>query len=312
MNRVQNLGSLSQIPLKRQNATLHLNQNSQPPSLVSQSLVPETEIVPSQTPFPQNGEDVEEKNLHSLDSSLQVTSAQASTSTTTTSNVKVKVPGEKKETIIDFEDDVLRRIKKEMGLMKFLPLSVGKLVDLWWKPFELEFVPGRQDMHGNQLLNVHVQVLYDTCPFMTNPFGKDISVAFRTDATEIERLAYLYSGIKDEMEGRSYIKNFCEWRNMMIDKFGYDESISGNESEFAKAIFDEVFKTPIRDVPSTFQVFFTKKTSSTIILPAGCPHAINRNSIGITTSNGFRFEYRARVFLLHQIEVEDIDEGKEE
>lgn len=216
----------------------------------------------------------------------------------------------KRDQTIDLQDDVLRRIKREMGVTKFLPISSGKLVDLWWRPVELETVMGRTKT-GDSPLNIHVQILVDTSPYWCNPCGDEISLAFRTDPREIALLCYLFARVNACISCIS-ILDFQKWLIEMAKalSFNADKEEDLYCSKFACDLFEAIFKTT-NAIPEMFKLYISKRTSTSIILPEECSHDYNMNSIGITTPNGFRYEYRSRLFIMNKRERESLDEDVE-
>lgn len=206
---------------------------------------------------------------------------------------------------IDVVEDVMRRIKKEMGMFKFVPLSTGRLQDLWWTPTQLDLIEKSRGATGQPSMNLHCQILMDSCPNMMNPYAKHMEVVFRTDINEVLKLSYLFDSVLRELHSEKRL-TYNSWLRLQRQMQRYsDEDLTAS---FAKKVTDGVLSQACTRVPNTFKVFFCKKPTSSYIFPAGCIQGENRNSIGATASTGFKYEYRSRIFIVDVLEIEDIDD----
>ena len=203
---------------------------------------------------------------------------------------------------VDVVKDVLKKCKKESGEYSFLPLSSGRMVDVWLKPIQCEIEKAAEGKADKMSLTC--KILIDSCPNMLNPDGKRFIIKFRSDAEEIMKICYLMDRFSRELHSER-IFSFAEFRKMVPSVL--ENSCDLTEQEFAKQTFDYVNSQVTTRVPSSFQTFICKKPSFNYELPPSVM-MINRNSLQCIAHTGFKYEYRIRLFICDKIDEEEIEE----
>lgn len=215
----------------------------------------------------------------------------------------------KSVTQIDVNEDVFRRIRKEMGLFKFIPLSTGKLCDLWWRPTQISLVERSKGL-SPQMLNIHTEILLDTAPNLITPVSRTCEVVFRTDIEEILKISFLIDRFQKELHSEKLIK-YENWIREMARRFRL-ESLTDYTAVFAKQVLEYVMSLVITRVPKSFHLFLCKKPTWEYIFPTGCISGENRNSIACSSPSGFKYEYRCRLFICDIPEVEELGDDEED
>lgn len=208
-------------------------------------------------------------------------------------------------TLIDVTEDVFKRIRKEMGLFKFIPLSTGKLQDLWWRPTQVSLVERSKGL-SPQMLNVHTEILIDSCPNLIAPITKNMEAVFRTDVEELLTIAFLIDRIMKELHSEKIIK-YDVWMHEMCKRFRCEDPANPNPI-FAKQVMEFIMGLACTRVPKTFQLFLCKKPTWTYVFPSGCSYGENRNSIPREAPSGFKYEYRGRFFICDVPEIEELSD----
>ena len=203
-------------------------------------------------------------------------------------------------TPIDITTDVMRRIQKDMGMYKFIPLSTGRLADLWWRPVEVNFAE-RARSTGMISLNLSVQILIDSSPKMMNPSGANMKVTFRSDPSEILKISFLMDRMLKELHSEKVL-SYEKWYQNVVAKFRLSEC--SGEADFAKKVMDSVLSQAITRVPNSFQLFLCKKPNTKFSLPEGCSLGENMNSITCSTTTDFKYDFRIRFFVVEKFEKE--------
>ena len=219
---------------------------------------------------------------------------------------------EKKKVVptqIDVYQDVFKRIRKEMGMYKYVPLSTSKMQDLWWQPTLVTLVEKSKSM-SPQFLNIHTNIILDSAPNIMIPTGRNLEAVFRSDVAEVLTIAFLIDRFLKELHSEKVI-TYDMWFRDMARKFRLDDP-NMPSPVFAKNVLENSMSQAITRVPKTFQLFLCKKPTWSYIFPSGCASGENRNSVTRVADSGFKYEYRVRLFIIDVPSYEELPDDEED
>lgn len=197
----------------------------------------------------------------------------------------------KKMTEINVEKEIIQRLKKEAGGYNYIPLSTGKLSDIWWRPIRAEFFE-RVRGTGMPMCVIFTQIFIDS---PSAYYDCDHYIAFKGDAEEVLKISFLLHTYVKEINGTERLE-YDQWKSIMMKGMDYEKF--GSDAEFAVKVFTCVMRTVNEKLPEWCRVFFMKKPSTRYIFPPEANVQRNLNSIACTASTtGFKFEYRSRLLM---------------
>lgn len=232
-----------------------------------------------------------------------VTEVEEKTGAATSSETK------KKKLEFDVVKEILGRIKKDNGGFNFVPLSTGKLIDVWFTPTSVMIDKKKSGDYSKMIM--YCQLLIDTCPMMAYPSAKEFTVAFRSDPREIIRIALLFYNFHRSLSGQTTMdeRTFNETMRVEMEKAG-TPFCELEEPEFSKFIFDWVYLFLTESPNLQGKYYFCKKPTSKYVFPP-CVMVQNKNSFSCAASTGFEYEYRIRQFVCDEIEKEELGDEEE-
>lgn len=204
---------------------------------------------------------------------------------------------------IDIAKDVILRLKKEGGSFNYVPLSIGRLNDLWWRPVSARVY---ERVRGATLpvVVLEVQFFIDAPGDVISHQDREMTISFKSSAIETMKIAYLYHFIKRELHSERRM-SYDEWYRFFAAKFRIEDSTS--EAAFAVNVMNYVLDEAITRVPGSFGVFLQKKASAKVTYPPDCIREHNYNSLPCEAASGFKFEIRARLFVCSPVEAKQQD-----
>lgn len=215
----------------------------------------------------------------------------------------------KKKLEFDVVKEILGKIKKDNGGFNFIPLSTGKLIDVWFTPTSVMIDKKKNGDYSKMIMYCHL--LIDTCPMMAYPSSKEFTVAFRSDPREIIRICLLFLNFHRSLNGEITMdeRTFNETMRIEMEKSG-TPLCSIEEPDFAKFIFDYVYLLLVESPKLQGKYYFCKKPTSKYVFPP-CVMVQNKNSFSCAASTGFEYEYRIRQFVCDEIEKEELGDEEE-
>jgi len=213
----------------------------------------------------------------------------AASATMSTMSESTQTTTQKKSHEIDVTKDIIQRLKKEAGGYNYIPLSIGKLGDIWWRPIRVESFEKTRGSVGIPMCVIYTQIFIDSPKAF---YDSEHFIAFKADAEEVLKVSFLLHTCLRETEGSKRL-SFDEWRGEMMRVIDMEKCSS--DAEFAKKVFTAVYKTCDEKLPSWCKVFMMKKPTTQYIFPEGSQVHQNLNSVACQSTSGFKFEYRARM-----------------
>lgn len=213
----------------------------------------------------------------------------AASATLSTMSESTQTTTQKKSHEIDVTKDIIQRLKKEAGGYNFIPLSIGKLGDIWWRPIRVESLEKTRGSVGTPMCVLYTQIFIDSPKAF---YDSEHYIAFKADAEEVLKVSFLLHTCLREIEGSKRL-SFDEWRGEMMRIIDLEKCSS--DAEFAKKVFTVVYKYCDEKLPDWCKVFMMKKPSTQYIFPEATMVHQNLNSVACESVSGFKFEYRSRM-----------------
>ena len=201
---------------------------------------------------------------------------------------------------IDVSKDLIQRLKKEGSSLNFLPLSTGRLTDVWWHPVGAT-VYERTRGSTTPAVALDVQFFIDGPGQVISHQDKGMRITFKSNGTETMQIAYMYHCLNRELHSERRL-SYDEWFRMFAGKFKIEEQTS--EAAFAVAVLNHVLDEAITRIPGSFAIFLQKKPSAKITYPADCLMEPNLNTFACEAATGFKYELRARLLMCTPREIE--------
>lgn len=205
---------------------------------------------------------------------------------------------------VDVVKDVLKKYRKSDGKYEYVPLCVGRIQDMWFKPSRVDIEPYGKSTRLIMVCNV----LLDTSPNMINPEDKKFEITFKSDCDEVMKISYLMDRFMRELHSER-VWSMMEFQKLISSQLEA-EGCEVTEQVLSKKAFDYVSSQVITRVPNTFQLFITKKPCNKFDFPP-CVMMMNRNSLQCMARSGFLYEYRIRLFICDHIDKEEISDDEE-
>lgn len=202
---------------------------------------------------------------------------------------------------VDVNKDIFHKVAaKSGGSFSFIPLSSGRMADVWWRPLDCQIY---EKLKGSAYpsLVIRVQLFIDSPGYCVSPFAKEMQMSFKGDPIEGMKIAYLYQSVQRELHSEKK-QTYDEWYRSFAAKFRVEEI---GEAEFANIVLKEVLKEVTTRIPPSFGIFLCKKPSLTYENPEGVIMTPNRNSIECCARTGFRYEFRSRLIIIPVVQQED-------
>ena len=202
---------------------------------------------------------------------------------------------------VNVEKDIFSKIEKSKGSYGYIPLSSGRMSDLWWKPLSCQV---HEKMKGTSYptIVINMQLFLDAPDSTISPNCEQMFVSCKADTTEVMKIAYVYHSLMRELHSERKL-SYDEWYRNFTTKYKIEEI---GEIIFASNVFNDVMNEVITRVPPTFAIFISKKPSLKYEYPDGIPMSYNRNSISCIGRSGFRYEFRSRLMIIPPVPSEKV------